>query len=114
MAQMSEWWATAKPYLVGAVIGAVAVPVIGIWGGQLVTAGTSSNQVTAATVDTQAQICAALARDYHLAAGGESLAGHQNRQAREALARQFAVMPGQDTANDAVRRACTNLLGRAA
>ena len=114
MAQFSEWWVTAKPYLVGLVIGAVAVPVIGIWGGQLVTAGTLNNQVTSATVDTQARICAALARNHHLAAGGESLAGHQNRQAREALAREFAVMPGQETADDAVRRACTNLLARSA
>lgn len=114
MAQFSEWWVTAKPYLVGLVIGAVAVPIIGVWGGQLVTAGTLNNQVTTATVDTQARICAALARNHHLAAGGESLAGHQSRQAREALAREFAVMPGQETADDAVRRACTNLLARSA
>jgi len=114
MAQFSEWWVTTKPYLVGLVIGAVAVPIIGVWGGQLVTAGTLNNQVTTATVDTQARICAALARNHHLAAGGESLAGHQSRQAREALAREFAVMPGQETADDAVRRACTNLLARSA
>jgi hypothetical protein len=114
MARYSEWWVTAKPYLVGAVIGAVAVPIIGLWGGQLVTAGTLNNQLTSATVETQARICAALARDHHLAAGGESLAGQQNRQTREALAREFAVMPGHDTADDAVRRACINMLARSA
>lgn len=114
MAQFSEWLVTAKPYLIGAVIGAVAVPIVGLWGGQLVTAGTLNSQLTTANVETQAQICAALARDHHLAAGGESLAGQQNRQTREALAREFAVMPGQDTANDAVRRACTNMLARTA
>jgi hypothetical protein len=114
MAQFSEWWVTAKPYLVGVVIGAVTMPIIGLWGGQLVTAGTLNNQLTTATVETQARICAALARDNHLAAGGESLAGHQNRQTREALAREFAVMPGQDTADDAVRRACINMLARTA
>ncbi len=92
----------------------MAVPIIGIWGGQLVTAGTLNNQVTSVTVDTQARICAALARDHHLESGGESLAGHQNRQTREALAREFAVMPGHDTADDAVRRACINLLARTA
>jgi hypothetical protein len=114
MAQLTERWAAAKPYVVGLVIGAVAVPIIGIWGGQLVTAGTLNSQVTTATVDTRAAICEALARQHHLASGGESLAGHQNRQAREALAREFAVMPGQDTAEDAVRRACINRLARAA
>lgn len=114
MDALRERLAAAKPYLVGLVIGAVAVPIIGIWGGQLVTAGTLNNQVTSATVETQAAICEALARQHHLASGGESLAGHQNRQAREALAREFAVMPGQETANDAVRRGCINRLARSA
>lgn len=40
MATFSDKWATVKPYVVGLVIGAVAVPVIGIWRGDLVTAGT--------------------------------------------------------------------------
>lgn len=114
MSRVSELWVTAKPYIVGGVVGAVAVTVIGLWGGQLVTAGTLNSQLTTASVETQARICAALARDHHLASGGESLAGQQNRQAREALARDFAVMPGQDTADDAVRRACINMLARSA
>lgn len=114
MANFSDKWATLKPYVIGAVIGAVAVPVIGIWRGDLVTAGTHSSQVTTATVEAQAAICEALARLRHESEGGASLAGTQGRQAREALAGEFAVMPGQTEANDAVRRACANRLARAA
>lgn len=113
MASFIDTWTKLKPYVVGLVIGAVAVPVIGIWRGDLVTAGTHSTQLNTATVETQAAICEALARQHHVAEGGVSLAGHQNRQARETLARQFAVMPGQDSVDEAVRRACTNRLARA-
>lgn len=113
MATFGDKWTTVKPYVVGLVIGAVAVPVIGIWRGDLVTAGTHSTQLTTATVDAQAAICEALAREHHAAEGGVSLAGHQNRQAREALAREFSILPGQAAADEAVRRACTNRLARA-
>lgn len=113
MATFYDKWTTVKPYVVGMVIGAVAVPVIGIWRGDLVTAGTHSSQVTTAAVEAKATICEALARDQHAADGGVSLVGNQNRQAREALARQFAVMPGQNSVDEAVRRACTTRLARA-
>jgi hypothetical protein len=113
MASFSDKWAKFKPYVIGGVIGAVAVPVIGIWRGDLVTAGTHSTQLTSATVEAQAAICEALARN-QAAENGVTLTGTQNRQARESLAREFAVMPGQEAANDAVRRACTNRLARAA
>lgn len=113
MATFSEKWATVKPYVVGLVIGAVAVPVIGIWRGDLVTAGTHDSRLTMASVEAKAEICEAMAREQHSIEGGVSLVGNQNRQAREALARQFAVMPGQDAVDEAVRRACTNRLARA-
>jgi hypothetical protein len=114
MADFASKWAVVKPYIVGAVIGAVAVPVIGIWRGDLVTAGTHGSQLANATIETQAGICEAMARQHHAMEGGEvTLAGAQARQAREALAAQFAVMPGQEAADTAVRRACANRLARA-
>ena len=113
MATFSDKWATVKPYVIGLVIGAVAVPLIGVWRGDLVTAGTHGSRLTNATVEAKAEICEALARDRHAAEGGVSLVGNQNRQAREALAREFAAMPGQDSVDDAVRRACANRLARA-
>lgn len=112
MSMISDKWSTVKPYVVGLVIGAIAVPVIGIWRGDLVTAGTHGAQLTTATVEAKAAICEALAREQHAADGGVSLAGQQHRQAREALARQFAQLPGQDAVDEAVRRSCVNRLAR--
>jgi len=113
MSDISSRWASVKPYVVGAVIGAVAVPVIGIWRGDLVTAGTHGSGVRSATVEAHAAICEALAREHHETLGGASLAGTQNRQTREELAREFARLPGQERADDAVRRACATRLARA-
>lgn len=102
-----------KPYLVGALIGAVAVPVIGVWRGDLVTAGTATSRIETATVETRAAFCEALARQHHAEEGGIDLVGVQQRQRRDDLAARFAVMPGETAANATVRRACANRLARA-
>lgn len=113
MSDIQGRWARIKPYLVGVVIGAVAIPVIGIWRGDLVTAGTHTSGLRNATVEAHATICEALARQHFEAEGGVSLTGTQNRQTREDLAREFALLPGQERADDAVRRACATRLARA-
>lgn len=111
MSRISDGWERAKPYAVGLVIGLIAAPVIGLWHGGLVTSGTRDGQVQAARIDAQALICERLAREHRVDTGDTTeLTGFNGRGARNELAARFAVMPGQEAADNAVQRACADKL----
>ncbi len=67
-----------------------------------------------AWVDGQATIGASLARAHREATGDVTdLYGYQARKAREELATTFAVaLPGQETADPSVIKACSGLLDK--
>lgn len=106
---------TLKPMAWGAILGGVALTIVGFSADWVVMAGSRDDQVRAAWVDGQAQICATLARDHRAAtADVTSLQGYQAREVRDALAKSFAVaLPDQEAADADVIRACSNLLDRA-
>jgi hypothetical protein len=82
-----------------------------LWNGNLVTSSTRDDQVQEASVDVLAQICERLAREYRVETGDTAeLTGYKGREARNTLATQFAVMPGESEADSAVERACADRL----
>jgi hypothetical protein len=105
-----------KPWIQGAVVGAVAAAVIGFsWGGW-VTGGSANKQAAMAahdaTVTALASICADRFRaqgDATVKIGELSKAGTWDRGGL--IERSgFAVMPGSETADSDVARACAENL----
>jgi hypothetical protein len=96
-------WAELKPIVIGVAIGLVAGPIVsGIAGFQIRTS-TAEAANRAGIVEQQAVFCAERARAA-LPPGTPT----PDWQARNALARQWAVMPGGTTANPEVVYACSN------
>ena len=98
----------------GFVIGAIVISIVGFSADWVVTKGTHDQEVRAAWIDGQAKVCASLVRAHREATGDASeLSGWKARDARDELAKSFAViLPGQETVDPAVIRACSNMLDR--
>jgi hypothetical protein len=82
--------ATGRPYIIGGVIGAVAISVVAFNAGWVVAIGTHTNAVQQGQLEAVATVCAAQANQYWLAEGNKtaSLEGWSN-DARDQLAERF-------------------------
>ena len=107
---------TMFPFGLGLMAGAAAVSILAFASGRAVTSQSSQKSVADARVNAQAQICAALASDHvNGTAIKEDLEGYQSdaREARDKLARKFAVvLPGETAAEGQVVTACAQLLNK--
>lgn len=103
-----------KPLAVGFVAGAVMALFVAVKTGAVVTREVRDHQVWRASVEGQARICAALALAHREAIGdATNLYGFRARDARDELARTFAiVLVGEDKADPSVVRACSRLLNQ--
>jgi hypothetical protein len=101
-----------KPFSWGLVMGVVALTIVAFSAGWVVTSNSNSRQVRAAWVDGQATICTSLVQAHRTANGDVAdLSTYQARETRDALAKTFAVvLPGQETADSSVIRACSDML----
>ncbi|MEX2296413.1 MAG: hypothetical protein WD715_03285 [Dongiaceae bacterium] len=101
-----------KPFIGGVVAGGVALAIVAFSAGWIVTSGSNARQVQTAWVDGQASICASLAQTHRDATGDVAdLSGYQAREAREELAKAYAVvLRGEEVANAGVVTACSDLL----
>jgi hypothetical protein len=97
-------WAAAKPILLGLAVGLVAGPIVSGMTGFQVRSSTAQAASRAGIVEQQAAFCAERARG---AATGTNLA---DWQARNDLARKWAVMPGATVADPEVAYACAGRL----
>jgi hypothetical protein len=100
------------PFVWGLAVGAVALTIVAVSTGWVVTAGSSNGRVHAAWVDGQAAICNTLVQAHRKANGDVAdLAAYPARATREALAKTFAVvLPGQEAADSGVISSCSNML----
>lgn len=103
-----------KPFTLGLVAGGAAIAIVAFSLGWVVTGSARDNQVQAAWVDGQASICASLVQAHRQANGDDTdLSGWQARDARNELARTFAVaLQGQETPGPRVISACSELLDK--
>jgi hypothetical protein len=101
-----------KPFIGGAVVGVALAAIVAFSAGLIVTASSNARQVELARVDGQASICASLAQAHRDQIGDTAdLSSYQAREARDDLAKTFAVaLRGADAADAAVISACSNLL----
>ena len=101
-----------KPFIGGAVVGVALAAIVAFSAGLIVTASSNARQVELARVDGQASICASLAQTHRDEIGDTAdLSSYQAREARDDLAKTFAVaLRGADAADAAVISACSNLL----
>lgn len=109
---VSDRITTLKPYIVGGVVGAVAVIAVGFSADWLVTTGTMHDQVSQARIDAFAQICEQDATAHWKNQGKEmaALDGWRN-EARTALAEQFSANLSTDKSLDkAIQSRCDSLL----
>ena len=105
-----------KPFSWGFASGCVALTIVSFSAGWVVTSGARDHQVQTALISGQASICARLAQDHRQATGDATdLLGYQARDARDTLAKTFAVaLPGQESADASVISACSDMLNKAA
>lgn len=105
-----------KPFSWGFASGCVVLTIVSFSAGWVVTSGSRDHQVQTALISGQASICARLAQDHRQATGDATdLLGYQARDARDTLAKTFAVaLPGQETADSSVISACSDMLNKAA
>ena len=97
-------WTSAKPVLLGLVVGLIAGPIVSGMAGFQTRSSTAQAAVRASVVEQQAGVCAERAR-----AATPSVAG-LGYQARSDLARQWATMPGTTTVDSDVVYACSSKL----
>ena len=103
-----------KPFSWGLVTGGIAVTIVAFSTGWVVTGGSKDEQVRTAWIDGQAAICTSLVQANRKATGDVTdLYGYQAREARDALAKTFAVvLPGQEMADPGVIDACSKMLDK--
>ncbi|MGH6947062.1 MAG: hypothetical protein ACREDZ_07015 [Kiloniellales bacterium] len=104
-----------SPFSWGAAAGALAITIAAFSFGWVVTGSSSEQAVRTAWVDGQASACSALVAAHRKATGDVTeLAGYQARDARNTLAKTFAVvLPGESEADARVIRSCSDLLEKA-
>ena len=101
-----------KPYIVGAVVAGVAVPVVLMWGNVLHTSSSLQSHAQSAVIATAADYCA---RDALAAEGGElveQLNATTSAPVRSRLVREsgYATLPGTTAANRQVADLCAQAL----
>ncbi|MSP81721.1 MAG: hypothetical protein EXQ94_02030 [Alphaproteobacteria bacterium] len=103
-----------KPFLWGAVLGGLTLAIVAFSADWIVTSSSRDELVRTAWIDGQAVICATMAQAHRTAtADVTSLQGYAARDARDALAKSFAIaMPEQDDADPDVLKACSKLLDK--
>ncbi len=103
-----------KPFVWGVVLGGAALAIVSFSADWVVMTSSRDEQVMAAAVDAQASICASLAQANRSATGDlTDLSGYGARDARDVLAKTFAiVLQGQEGADPAVLKACSKLLDK--
>lgn len=103
-----------SPFLWGAVLGSIALTIVAFSADWVVTSSSNDEQVMTAAVDVLATICASQALAHRTAtADTTSLVGYQAREARDTLAKTFAiVLPDQESADPKVLTACAKLLDK--
>lgn len=103
-----------KPFVWGAVAGALAISIAAFSADWVVMTGSRDKAVQAARVGGQAEICAALVQQHRVATGDATdLYGYSARDKRNELATSFAIaLPGEDAADPAVIKACSDLLNK--
>lgn len=104
------------PVSIGAVIGAMAITVVGLTNGWVVTSSKLDTQLEESLIAVQASICAARAETF-LAQSKSTLdlEGYQAaaRENREELARKYASpLHGEDETDSTVINACSRLLNK--
>lgn len=104
------------PFGLGMLAGAATVSILAFASGFAVTSTASEKSVADAHVNAQAAICAALATDHvNGTTIKEDLEGYQTgaREARDGLARKFAVvLPGDTAVDGSVVSACAQMLNK--
>ncbi len=101
----SARWEAARPMVIGLAIGLVAGPIISSFAGLQVRSSTAAAATRAGIVEQQASFCAERARAT-MTVGGAPL----DWQARNELARTWAVMPGTTAIDQDVVYACSGRL----
>lgn len=102
--------AVGKPYIIGAVLGAIALAMLQFNAGWVVTAGAHTNAVQQAQLETVATVCAMQASQHWLSEGNEtaSLTGWSNDE-RDQLAKRFTPQLNEIRA-DEITRLCGRML----
>jgi hypothetical protein len=103
---LSARWQTAKPIVIALAVGLVTGPFISNAMGWQVTAGSSRAQARAGIVEQQASYCNMQARTEN------KDPGQLDWNARGALAKKWAMMPGTSAAEADVVSACSDKLAR--
>lgn len=100
----------SKPYLIGGVLGAVALLIIEFNAGWVVAAGTHTNQLAEARLEAVATVCAMQASRYWIAEGNETAAleGWSNDK-RDQLAERFTPQI-KDIRTSEITRLCGRML----
>lgn len=105
-----------KPWIQGAIVGAIAVAIVGFsWGGW-VTGGSATKQASAAAHEAKVTAFASICADRFRAQGDAAVKIGELSKAsswdRGAFIERsgFAVMPGSKTADSDVARACAESL----
>jgi len=98
-------WESIKPKLMYFVIGLIAGPIITSIAGWQVTSSSAKSQVHAGIVEQQALFCEAKAR------ADVAQPNKLQWSERSDLAKKWAIMPGETTADYDVISACANKLG---
>lgn len=100
-------WLSVKPYLFALAIGLVVGPFFSSYMGWQVTSGTARAELRAGVLNVQASNCEARAR---MEVKDTS---KLDWNARTDLAKKWAPLPGADTADSDIARACADKLASA-
>lgn len=107
---MQTRFATIKPYLIGAVVGGLAMIIVSLKAGWVVGAGSHGSALAEARINAVAAVCAQQAHAQWLSDGNDmsALAGWSNDE-RKALAERFTPQM-QDIQSSKVTRMCNRIL----
>ena len=109
---LSNMIASAKPYAVGGLIGAVAVLTVGFSGNMIVSTSTMQDEVAGARIAAYGELCRQNAHAHWTSEGKQmsELDGWRN-ETREALAEQFAAdLTSSADLNGRIADRCDDLL----
>ena len=99
-----------KPFIWGAVLGALAIMIVGFSANWVVSNSSKEKQVEAAWIDGQAIVCSTIAQARRVASGDKAdISGYDAREVREKLATEATtILPDQDAADWRVVRSCAD------
>jgi len=110
-AKVPEW---VKPAVWGGIIGAVAIAIIGLSAGWVVTSGSANQRAEQAVIAALTPVCVAQFKTVAMAEQATHLAALQEegpwRQSDYVEDQGWATMPGSEEPNDKVADACAEEL----